>query len=675
MTVWVSPPAPPPLISLPADLGSDLRHGLPLGLPVAVNLRLDFAPTVSGAVSEQLVRVFYSLNGVSIDRFQTTSAPQPIAQAGPVKPGSIPPPKPNDPPLAIPPAPTGAPIDVKSDQQEYDSRNQTFTAIGNVKIVYAQSELTADRVVVNLGTRETRAEGNVVFRRGNQLVKGSVLVYNYETESGSLTNASGFFDLANLSDPNPRRLPADTASGSIFISALAGDTVGGVRRLGFTADRLILSAGQTWTGENLRVTNDPFSPPELEVLTSRATLRPLNESQNELVLESPVVGFDRVVFLPVPVDRLTLDQFRRPFSSVVSFDRQDRGGAFFQQSFDVVSNPNFNFRIAPQILLQRAFERSGGLFDRDLIGLVAEAQTDLGDSQQFNARASLSGLSDLNNNLRANLRYSRTVFEDHNLALTYAYRERLFSGSAGFQDVFNLGGLSVTSPNRLLGESGINYSYQVNTQIINATRADLDPNIIGTLGKFQSAITLGRSFEIVQGTGLPADRESGLRYSPSPVIPSLSAFVGVSGVYSFYTSGDNQGVLSGTVGLSTVIGNFSREFLDYTALSVSFTQSLIAGLSPFRFDRVADARTVTAQLLQQLYGPLRFGFSQTWNLDTGNLFDATYSLQYDRRTYAIVLRYNPNQGIGELVFRLSDFNWTEPPSPVTNVRGGIERAN
>jgi hypothetical protein len=60
-------------------------------------------------------------------------------------------------------------------------------------------------------------------------------------------------------------------------------------------------------------------------------------------------------------------------------------------------------------------------------------------------------------------------------------------------------------------------------------------------------------------------------------------------------------------------------------------------------------------------------------VDTGNLFDATYSLQYDRRTYGIAIRYNPNQGIGELVLRISDLNWTQPHSEITPVQGGIER--
>jgi lipopolysaccharide export system protein LptA len=569
----------------------------------------------------------------------------------------------------------GEPLNVTSDRQEFDINTQTFTAIGNVRVSYAQGELRADRVSVNLLTQDTQAQGNVLFQRGNQIVRGDRLEYNYAKQTGTLTQASGAIDLATLTDPNPRRLPADTASGSVFLSAIAGEAQGGVRRIGFTAEKLILQEGNRWVAENLRITNDPFSPPELELITSRATLSPISPTQSQLDLEAPTLAFDRVFFLPVPINSVTLDQFQRPFSTLVAFDRQDRGGAYVQQSFDVVKNVDFNLRIAPQLLLQRAFERTGGLFDRDLLGLVVEAQGSLGDGQFITARGSLSSFdfSQLDKNLRFNLRYSRNVFDDHRLDVSYAYRDRLFSGSAGFEDVTNLAGATITSPNRLLGDTGINLNYQLSLQIVNAIRADLQPNTVGTLGRLQSAVALGRTITLAQGEPLPAEKDAGLRYVPQPIVPSLSAFVGVSGVSALYTNGANQNVLSGTVGLSTVLGNFSRDFLDYTALSVSYTQSFVAGLSPFRFDRVNDQRVITAEILQQIYGPLRFGVSQSWNVDTGNLFDATYSLQYDRRTYGIAIRYNPNQGIGELVLRISDLNWTQPHSEITPVQGGIER--
>ena len=93
------------------------------------------------------------------------------------------------------------------------------------------------------------------------------------------------------------------------------------------------------------------------------------------------------------------------------------------------------------------------------------------------------------------------------------------------------------------------------------------------------------------------------------------------------------------------------------------------------FDRVADARSLTAGIVQQIYGPIRLGIQQSWSLDSGNLYDSVYSLEYARRTYAVVIRYNPNQGLGEFLIRISDFNWTRPPSNVTTIQNGIEQRN
>jgi hypothetical protein len=54
------------------------------------------------------------------------------------------------------------------------------------------------------------------------------------------------------------------------------------------------------------------------------------------------------------------------------------------------------------------------------------------------------------------------------------------------------------------------------------------------------------------------------------------------------------------------------------------------------------------------------------------VFDSVYSLEYARRTYSVVVRYNPTQGLGEILLRISDFNWTRPPNNVTNVENGLE---
>ncbi len=130
------------------------------------------------------------------------------------------------------------------------------------------------------------------------------------------------------------------------------------------------------------------------------------------------------------------------------------------------------------------------------------------------------------------------------------------------------------------------------------------------------------------------------------------------GTTSLYTSGDTQQTLSGSIALQGQFGHFSRPFLDYTAFNVGYTQVFREGLSPFFFDRVVDTRVLSFGITQQLYGPFRVGFQTGINLDTGERFSTDYFLEYSRRAYGIVIRFNPDREQGSINLRISDFNWT-----------------
>ena len=601
-----------------------------------------------------------------------------ISQAGAIKPNSLPKPKPNDKPRPILPPPVGDPLNVVSDRQEYDINTNMFVAEGNVFIKYKKSELKADRVQLNTKTQEVIAEGNVFFTRGDQKIRGTKLTYNFRTVKGELLKASGAIDLGTVVNSEVSRSPSEIATNSVTISATgAGDTADGqVRRFGFIAERLILD-GDSWTAENLRVTNDPFTPPELELTTSKATLTPISPTQSRIDLESPRIVFDQGFSLPLPVNSITIDRFQRFAPALIGFDRRDRDGAFYQQSFDVITQPNLSFQISPQLLLQRAFTSQKGLLAFDLLGVVATLNGAFDNGQTVSARASFSGLdfTKLDSVLRANASYQLPVFGNHTLLSQYAFRDRVFNGSLGFQEVNNILGSTLLSPNYILGDSKISFNYQIAAQVVGAVRDDLQPNTIGTLIRLQSAASLSRAFPLFRGEPAPAEKETGLRYSPKPIVPKLDAFVTLQGVSSLYSNGANQSALFGTLGLSGELGNFMRDFLDYTGFNISYTQAFSSGKSPFLFDRIADTRLLSAGIVQQIYGPIRLGIQQSYSLDSGTLFDSVYSLEYARRTYAVVLRYNPNQGLGEFLIRISDFNWTRPPSNVTTIQNGVEQRN
>jgi hypothetical protein len=604
-----------------------------------------------------------------------------IAQVGPVKPDSRPKPKPTDPPPepvpSAPPTSKGLPLNVKADRQEYNVKTQIFTATGNVVVVYRESELKADKVELNLKTQKAVADGNIFFTRGDQKLRGSRLEYNYAKVKGTLADASGSINFGTLSNPQPSQLPSDIASSSQTVS-VGSDTPDktqgkGLRRLGFRAALLRLD-GNRWSADKLRITNDPFSPPELELITDHATLEPISPTQDRLEAQAPTLVFDGVFSLPVPINTLTLDRFQRSFPLFVGYDRTDRGGLFYQQDFDLISQPDLSFRVSPQVFVQKGLQ-GGNIFDSGLFGLVAKLESILPDNQYLAGRATISSLNvnDFSNSFRASLTYNRPIFGDHQLSLQYGYRDRVFNGSLGFQDVRNTLGFNIFSPNRVLGDTGINFSYQAGLQYINAERGDIQPTTVNGLGRIQTAVVFSRGFPLWRGQPLPAEKETGLKYTPEPIVPGVDAIVGLNGAYSYYSAGASQAYLSGTVGLSAVLGNFSRPFLDYTKLNISYTQGVVSGESPFLFDRIADRQSVTAGIQQQIYGPIRLGVQQTWNPGTGKVIDSSYSLEYSRRTYAVVIRYNPTREIGEILLRISDFNWNNPPSNVTTVEGGIER--
>ncbi len=125
-------------------------------------------------------------------------------------------------------------------------------------------------------------------------------------------------------------------------------------------------------------------------------------------------------------------------------------------------------------------------------------------------------------------------------------------------------------------------------------------------------------------------------------------------------------------------GRFSGNFLDYTGFNLSFSQGLVNGQSPFFFDRFVDQQTMSYGITQQVYGPIRVGFQSIYSIDQAKEISTEYFLEWSRRTYSLILRYNPVLQLGILNIRVSDFNWTGNPgyfegSDVRPVVDGVTR--
>ena len=595
-------------------------------------------------------------------------------------------------------------LEITADTQIFDSTRQVVIARGNVVFKLNNALLLADEMWINLVNRYVLAEGNVVLTRGEQEVRGERAEYNLLQEAGTIFETRGELFLPQLEDDFASPLEEPLTSRTVFdplnpdqdvtnvrreggfeiSSRISGNTPGslpegegGLRRLRFEAARVNFDA-ETWVAEEVRLTNDPFSPPELEFRTDRITLVSLSPTADLLTTEKPRLVFDQGLSLPLFRSRYVLNREAsdsnqiNPFLIGIGSDSRDRGGVFLESELSLVQNESTSLSITPQYFLERASNQ--GLTDSESFGFEFDFNTRLSPRSNIAARAEVTSL-DLNqfeDNVRGSIR-NRYLIGNHLLSTEYSYRDRLFNGSLGFQTVRSSLGAVLLSPPINLDRRGLILTYQAGAQWVTARtdRTDLlgrrrrggDEDLI-TLGRTQASARLRKRFNLWRGKPLPATQTEGLRYTPAPIVPFLNLSVNLLGVGSYYTSGDFQEELSADVRIDGQVGHLSRNFFDYTRFNLGYAQDILSSdSSPFLFDRNVDRRVVSFGVLQQIFGPILLGFQTSININTGERINTDIILEYSRRTYGLVVRYSPTRETGSIGFRLSDFNWIGSGSP------------
>lgn len=571
----------------------------------------------------------------------------------------------------------GDPLELSADRQEYDEDRQVFTATGNVVLRFRDAVLKADRVQANLQERTTVAAGNVSLTRGQQILIGERLEYNLAQDQGSFLNARGTIFLPSAQEDFSPQAEVGALESPSLTEQLRQSQPSQVQTTGEEIQRLRFEAAridfgpQGWTAEKIRITNDPFSPPELEVRAKRARLQRISPLEDRVTATRPRVVFDQKLSLPILKSKVTLSRRQSdPAVAEVGYDESDRGGFFVGRNFEPIATDSTSLTITPQFFFQRAITSGNfNIVDPDLYGIKAQFGSRLDPKTSVSGFTSLSSLdpSNFTDSLRAELKLRRAVGQNQ-LALGYTYRDRIFNGSLGEQTVQNRLGATFSSPSQIkLGNTGINLRYGAKAELVTAKTNRLDLDSPATLGRFQASAALSRGFYLWKGQPLPATPTAGLKYTPAPVVPYLQLLTGLKGISNNYSNGDGQQTLVGTLGVQGQFGHFSRPYLDYTGFNLSYSQVGQIGSSPFLFDRVVDFKTLTAGILQQIYGPLRLGFQTSLNLDTGELFDTDLILDYSRRTYGVVFRYSPTRELASISFKINGFNWVGNAEPFPEI--------
>jgi len=625
------------------------------------------------------------------------------------------------------------PLEVIADQQEYDQKTQIIAAKGHVQVSFGEAVLRADSLRINLVDNLAVAEGNVILTRGKQILRGKKFEYYFAQDRGVIFKANGEIYQPSTSRDFKATLPTDpnyrpylgqnlndtlslyqpiqnitTGPGFQFGSGgtpyveqqsetgnRSGANGGAVNRVRYDAERIDFD-GQDWTAQKIRLTNDPFSPPELEIQADKAKFHNLSPLVDEILLSNSVVVFDQTNPVPLLQNSLIIDrEDRQPAYLSFGFNGEDKGGFYVQGNFDVINNNSVKFQLSPQYLLQKAISPSSFpqsnptnspscVFCSSVFGLISALDVNFTDRTSLHGLADLSSLdlSQIGDYARAQVELRQLIGNlgsPYDLRFQYNYQQQLFNGTQGYQTVNSSYGLLLISPYIALGNSQIYLNFQASVQNISAPTNQpqlVPPSANGILSatRYQGVVSLNRTFSIWQGQTLPPTQEGGLKYTPVPVTPYVRLSLGVTGVDSIYSSGSSQPSLAGTVRVFGQFGNFSRPFLDYTGFDLSFTQAVRGQLSPFYFDEYIDTQTVSVGLTQQIYGPIRIGFQTSYALNVGKEISTDYFIEYSRRTYNLLIRYNPVLQLGSINLRISDFNWNGNPGPFdgTNVEPVIQ---
>ncbi|WP_218079930.1 DUF3769 domain-containing protein [Anthocerotibacter panamensis] len=594
----------------------------------------------------------------------------------------------------------GDQVRLQADTQQYSLDQDSFVARGNVRMDFRDSYLTADELRVDLKKRIAVAAGNIRLVRGVQEVTGERLEYNFVLEEGSLYQARGVLNTKTFNrTPVIQPLPNDP------VSALDDPQVrptatqkGGILR--FRAERITFSP-KGWEGEGVRVTNDPFDPPELELSAQRAVVARKPDGSERLDTGPGFLIFDQFNYLPLPSFGTRLGTGEDVLPLTVGYDAQDKSGFFYQQNLNFLQGDGSTIQVQPRFFLQRSLSladrgnnegfSAGGFAQRALpedrstfgenFGLGLQYKSAPNPRQQTNLFAEINGLNfdDLGKRIRIRAEQRYTLENNATLGFTYAYRERTFNGIFGNQPVSQRFEVALNSAQIDL-DNNTRLSYTLGLGLIQAPsdRSTLSLSIgpssspEAVLGRLQVGVAVDRRIPLYEAQQTPATREF-LRYSARPVTPNVSLLLGATGVASAYTSGDVQNSLEGSIGIRGTLGQFAKDTLDFTQFGLSYSNSFLGGASPFIFDRLATPQRISANILQQVWGPIRAGLETTWDVGTGREIDRWYVLRYDRRTYGIGISYSPVQRAGIFEFRIDDFNWgTDPegrptgPAPVSN---------
>lgn len=582
-----------------------------------------------------------------------------------------------------------------------------FIAEGDVIIKNGNRILKTDKLSYNLITKNLKLVGNIYFKSGEQFLKSSAIEYNLNSKKGLIKDAYGVInfdtlDLINL-DQNKdiyldEKINFDTNISEVRLNKSSSLELNDITSLQntkleinnmtkwrFKADEIKLEKN-IWSSDILYLTNDPFNKPQLVIKNTNFKSIDLG---NEIILKtkwSTIILDDAI---KIPIGPRSYKKNSNNLKWGIGYDKNNKDGIYLTRYPDDIyfGNGKGILKLKNEFYPERFLSEKTKSFSNENASVLAktsEQESKISDyfglgidlntsfpGWNINSEIHLNSL-DFNKFKKIatiNSELSKVLFSKENitskeeikLSVFGIYREKVWNGSLGESEILTAYGLKVGSKkstnNIDLKQSSLlalGYGeYQANKK---SSSEDI-------ISRKRLNLSYERDFTLpIWNPEIKEEINQEFKFSPEKIDRGFDLFISAKTDFYSYSDHNFQNLITFKAGPKMRLGDFKKNYLDYTELNVLAKTTIASGNSPFAFDQSVDKHAIELALKQQLIGPLIVKYSTEYNLDINSdryheFSNNKYELSWNRRAYNVGIFYNEERNMGGINFQINGFNF------------------
>ena len=595
-------------------------------------------------------------------------------------------------------------LEITSNNQ-YQSENK-YVVEGNVRIKKNNMQLRADKLVYDQIKKIFNITGNIRFICNEQFLTASTINYNLNSKEGFIRDVYGTInfdtlDLINTKKNTPFLKDLNNIentikdvklnkSSSIEVSDIKSPQnlkleIEEMTKWRFQTDEIKIQ-NKTWSSKLFYLTNDPYNQPQLLIKNTDFKVIEKNGETSIKSKWSSMILEDKV---KIPLGRRNYKANQgRQIKWGIGYDEKNKDGFYITRDAepkDFGAIKDFKFK--NEFYVQRALSGETKSFSKkndSVLSTKIKQDTKTLDYFGFETafKSSFLGLN-LDSEISLNsldLEKFKKIFKSKTelskvlhtykneeeekelkLSLFGIYRDKVWNGSLGEKDILTAYGLKIENTrkwenNNVKKSSRLAAGYGEYQSNRKETKDDLiSRNRFNFLWYREHIYPIWK-----QKNDSPINKK--FIYNPEFINKGLDFLVSSKVDLYRYNDGNYQNLFTFKAGPKITLGNFQKNFLDYSEISILGKTRISDGESSFDFDQAVDNHAIEISLKQQFLGPLVVGYSTEYNLDINSsefqkFTNNQYELSWNRRAYKFGLFYNPDRQSGGFNFEINSFSF------------------